>query len=121
MKVVTLDFETYWSQTHSLRKMSTIDYCMHEDTQIISCALKVGNGPTEVEFGEDDVRDMLDSIDWSDAWVVGHNMSEFDCMLLSWRFGVDPFMWGCTMAMARPIHAKTTGLSLAALGEHYGI
>lgn len=30
-------------------------------------------------------------------------------------------MYGCTLSMARPIHAKTTGLSLAKLVEHYGL
>src|SRR5690606_2925297 len=35
--------------------------------------------------------------------------------------GVRPLLWGCTLALATPIHAKTVGLSLAKLGEYYGI
>jgi DNA polymerase len=30
-------------------------------------------------------------------------------------------LWGCTLAMARPIHAKDVGLSLAKLVTHYGL
>jgi DNA polymerase len=42
-------------------------------------------------------------------------------MILAWRLGVKPKLWGCTLAMARPIHAKDVGLSLAKLVTHYGL
>jgi len=119
MKIATVDLETYWAVGHSLTKMSPIAYCMHPDTEIISCALKLGDGPTVVAFGEYDVRDILNDVDWSQYWLIGHNMSGFDAMILAWRFGIKPRLWGCTLAMARPIHAKDVGLSLAKLVEHY--
>ena len=121
MRIATVDLETFWSPTHSLTKMSPIKYCMHPDTDIISCAFKFDNGPTEVVFGEDEVIAYAREIDWSKYWVVGHNMSGFDAMILSWRMGVKPLLWGCTLAMARPIHAKDVGLSLGKLVEHYGL
>ena len=119
MKIAIVDLETYWAVGHSLTKMSPIAYCMHPDTEIISCAFKFGNEPTVVAFGEQQVRDVCDSVDWSEYWLVGHNMSGFDAMILSWRLGIKPKLWGCTLAMARPIHAKDVGLSLAKLVEHY--
>ena len=121
MKICTVDLETYWAVGHSLTKMSPIAYCMHPDTEIISCAFKFGNDPTVVVFGEQAVIDYCNSVDWSQYWVVGHNMSGFDAMILSWRLGVKPKLWGCTLAMARPIHAKDVGLSLAKLVAHYGL
>ena len=121
MKIAIVDLETYWAVGHSLTKMSPIAYCMHPDTEIISCAFKFGNEPTIVAFGEQQVRDVCDSVDWSEYWLVGHNMSGFDAMILSWRLGIKPKLWGCTLAMARPIHAKDVGLSLAKLVEHYKI
>jgi len=121
VKIATVDLETYWAVGHSLTKMSPIAYCMHEDTEIISCAFKFGNDPTVVVFGEQDVIDYCAKVDWSQYWVVGHNMSGFDAMILSWRLGVKPKLWGCTLAMARPIHAKDVGLSLAKLVAHYGL
>jgi len=119
MKICTVDLETYWSVTHSLTKMSPIAYCMHSDTEIISCAFKFDDGPTEVIFGEADVIAYANKVDWSQYWVVGHNLSGFDAMILSWRMGIKPKLWGCTLAMARPIHAKDVGLSLSKLVEHY--
>ena len=92
---------------------------MHPDTEIISCAFKFGNDPTVVIFGEQAVKDYCTKIDWSQYWVVGHNLSGFDSMILSWRLGIKPLFWGCTLAMARPIHAKDVGLSLAKLVAHY--
>lgn len=121
MKICTVDLETYWSQTHSLTKMSPIAYCMHPDTEIISCSFKFDDEPTEVVFGEANVIAYANNVDWSQYWVVGHNLSGFDAMILSWRMGVKPKLWGCTLAMARPIHAKDVGLSLAKLVEHYDL
>ena len=119
MKVCTVDLETYWSVTHSLSKMSPIAYCMHPDTEIISCAFKFDDEPTEVVFGEANVIAYASKVDWSQYWVVGHNLSGFDSMILSWRMDIKPKLWGCTLAMARPIHAKDVGLSLAKLVAHY--
>ena len=51
-------------------------------------------------------------------------------MILAWRFGVKPRMWGDTMCMARPRFAKTTatvdgkqkdGVSLGKLVQEFGV
>lgn len=118
---VVVDFETYWSQTHSLTKMSPIEYVMHPETEIISCSAKTNGHDTLVEFGEENVIKKIRAFDWSDKLVIAHNMSGFDAMILAWRCGIKPAMWGCTLAMARPLHAKDAGGSLAALVKHYGI
>lgn len=121
MQIVFMDFESFWSQTHTLTKMNPIAYVMHPETEIISLAIKFGNYPTDVIFGEDEIRKMVAKIDWSDKMVVAHNMSEFDAMICAWRFGIKPKMWGCTLAMAAPIHQKDVGGSLKALVAHYGL
>jgi hypothetical protein len=119
MKVVFIDFETFWSKEHTLSKMSALDYVMHTDTEIISCATKDGDSSTRVIFGEDKIKKHLQFMDWSDSMAVAHNMSAFDAMILAWRFGVRPKMWGCTLAMAKPIHGLSVGNSLAKLVTHY--
>jgi DNA polymerase len=123
MKLVPtfMDYETFWSQTHSLSKMSPMAYVMHPETEIISLAYKFDRDRTHVIFGEDKVKAWVREVDWSDKYLISHNNEGFDSMISAWRLGIDPAMWGCTLAMARPIHAKTTGLSLAKLVEHYGI
>lgn len=120
MQIVTVDFESYYSVTHSLTKMPPIEYVMHPDTEIMCVAIKINNNPTQVYVG-DEIKPALDAIDWSDSFVLGHNMSEFDSLILSYRFGINPKQWGCTMAMARPFFSKTCGLKLDNLCEHFGI
>lgn len=121
MRLAVIDFETYWAAEHSLTKMLPMAYVMHPDTELISCSIKINHYPTDVFFGEPEIRRVLHKLDWSDTLVVAHNMSGFDAMILSWRLGIRPKMWGCTLAMARAIHSKTTGNSLAKLVEHHGL
>lgn len=125
MKICVLDLETFWDTKHSLSKMSPIKYCMHPDTEIISCGFKFIDGKkereTKVIFGEQKILDFCKIIDWSQWVVVGHNLAGFDAMICSWRMGIKPKMWGCTLSMAAPIHAKTVGGSLAKLVTHYGL
>ena len=121
MHIVTLDFETFWSKTHTLKKMDPLSYVMHEDTEIISCSVAVGSSDPECVFGEDEVVRLLRDAAIPRALVVAHNMSAFDSYLLTNRLGFVPRMYGCTQAMARPHFAKTVGLSLAALVKHFKI
>lgn len=119
---IIYDFETFWSASHSLTKMSGIEYVQHPDTEIISCSIQEGlDGQAVTYFGYDDIAARFAQIDWSNAWAIAHNNSEFDAMILAWRFNVTPKMWGCTLAMARPIHAKVAGGSLKALADYYGL
>lgn len=121
MNILTLDFETYWSQTHSLSKMSPITYVMHPDTEIISCSMKVNDYNTDVFFGEADIRKAFASLSIGEYALLGHNMSGFDAMICAWRFGLKPRMWMCTLAMARPLHGNASSVSLGALVERYGL
>lgn len=120
MDVYTIDFETFWSTDYSVSKMSPLEYVLGDRYETISCSIKRNDEPTEVFFG-DEVEDALSRIDWPQVAACGHNMSGFDAYILAYRYKAHPKLWLCTAAMARPIHAKTTGASLAALVKHYGL
>lgn len=121
MRICYADFETYWSVDHSLTKMNPIDYVMHPDTEVISLAAKFDDGETHCVFGEDKIANLLSRIDWSDVMLVGHNMSGFDAMIFAWRFGVKPKLWGCTLAMSRPLFQTTVGGSLKKVSAELGV
>lgn len=123
MDVLTLDFESYWATDYTLSKMSPLEYVLGDRFEVISCSIKLNHYPTDVFFGYDDVRHAFKSIDRKvrESLMLGHNMSGFDAYICSYVFGLKPRMWGCTQAMARPVFAKTVGLSLAKLVEHFGI
>lgn len=121
MDLLTIDFESYWAQDHSLSKMTPIEYVMHPETELISCSFKWNNAPTDVVFGEDAIRRAFAKINPDDKLCVAHNMSGFDALVLAWRLNWRPKMWGCTLAMARPKYERTVGLSLAKLVAHFGL
>jgi len=131
MQPVFLDFESYWDSNHTLSKMSPTEYIMHPETEIQSVSIKIGTEPAYVIFGEERIREhLLNDIDWTDVMVIGHNMSGFDSMILAWRFGINPKMYGCTAAMARSQYSKTstlvdgknlTGVSLKKLAAELGV
>lgn len=119
MQIMTIDFESYWDSECSLSKLSPLQYIRHREFEIISASIKIEAYPTDVFFGESDVRHALRNLDTKKRAALAHNMTGFDAYVLHYVFGVNPKLWLDTLAMARPIHAKTTGLSLAKLVEHY--
>jgi DNA polymerase len=121
MDIITVDYESFWSSEYTLSKMSPLAYVMGDQYETISCSIKVNAGPTEVYFGHDDVAAAFAELDVPNSAMLAHNNSGFDAYISAYRFGLRPRMWLCTAAMARPKHAKTIGVSLAKLVQHYGI
>lgn len=119
LPIWTIDFESFWSRQYSLSKMSPLEYVKGKEFQLISCSVKLNDYPTDVLFGEKEIRHAFSKIDWSKAGMCAHNMSGFDAYIVAYYLGIRPRMWFCTAAMARPIHGKTTGVSLAKLVQHY--
>lgn len=101
--------------------MNPILYVLHPETEIQSVAIAFDDGPVEVLFGEEAIRDHYAKIDWSDVMLVAHNNSGFDALIAAWRFGIKPKAWGCTLAMARPFYGVTVGGSLKKVSEAMGI
>ena len=64
MKLVTLDFETFYSKEYSLSRMTTQEYIDHESFEVIGVAAKVGAGETEWCSGNwDTINIFLRSLD----------------------------------------------------------
>lgn len=119
MDIVTIDFETYYSQQFSLSKMTTEHYVRSPEFEIIGLGVKVNDGPVDTYSGTDPAK-FLKSIDYSDKAILCHNTA-FDGAILSWRLGIKPKLWLDTLSMARPKHQSTVGGSLKALTRLYGL
>ena len=117
MDIVTIDFETYYSQQFSLSKMTTEHYVRSPEFEIIGLGVKVNDGPVDTYSGTDPAK-FLKSIDYSDKAILCHNTA-FDGAILSWRLGIKPKLWLDTLSMARPKHQSTVGGSLKALTRLY--
>jgi len=121
MQIVTIDFETYYDKTYSLKNKTTEEYLRDPRFEVIGVAVKVGNHPTDWISGtHPEIRNTLHGIDWSNKAVLAHN-TMFDGAILSWLFGVRPKVLLDTLCMARSIHGVEAGGSLKALAERYGI
>jgi DNA polymerase len=120
MTPITFDFESFWSTEFSLSKISFMEYIKSPDFEVISVAIKIGNAPTEVYFG-DDVEAAIKSIDWSDAAAIAHNGNEFDHPLLVWKYDVHPKLFVDTLALSKAQFQSEVGGSLKKLSEHFGL
>lgn len=117
MRIVTIDFETFYSRDYSLSKMTTEAYVRRPEFEVIGLGVKDGKKPT-VTYTGDDVQGFLDSFDLENAAILCHN-TLFDGAILSWRYGIKPKFWLDTLSMAKPLHKVTVGGSLKALAKFY--
>jgi DNA polymerase I-like protein with 3'-5' exonuclease and polymerase domains len=121
MKLICLDFETFYSREFSLSKMTTESYIRDPRFEVIGVAVKVDDGETEWFSGSyEDTAQLLEQFDIENSALIAHNAA-FDCAILNWHFGIKPKFIFDTLSMARPLHALTVGGSLAKLVEHYGL
>ena len=119
MRIITIDFETYYSREYSLSKMTTESYIRDPRFEVIGVGIKVDDNPPDWYSG-DNVGRFLNSLDYSKDAIVAHN-TVFDGAILSWVYGIKPKFWFDTLSMARPFHHSTVGGSLKALANHYNL
>lgn len=119
---VTLDFETYYDDEYSLSKMTAEEYIRDPRFEIIGLGIRWPGAPTRwLSMPEDQLRAGLQRLDWSNKLVVGHNLSEFDSLILTEKLGVRPKFYQCTLSLARTLHGGKQSKSLAALCKLYGL
>ena len=121
MQVVCLDFETFYSKTFSLSKLTTEEYLRSPEFQTIGYSIKIDDGKTKWYTGShEELLDELNKVDWDKSMLLCHN-TLFDGAILSWIFGLQPFAYLDTLCMARAIHGVNAGGSLKALAERYSL
>lgn len=121
MQLLTLDFETTYSKTYSLSKMTTEAYVNDPQFEVVGVAVKINEEPTQWFTGNMmETAQWLAQFDWGNSIVVAHN-ALFDGAILGWRFNIHPKVIVCTLSMARALHAVSVGGSLAAMSEYYGL
>jgi DNA polymerase I-like protein with 3'-5' exonuclease and polymerase domains len=122
MKLITIDFETYYDKDYSLSKMTTEEYVRDAWFEVIGIGVKVDDGETHWASGSFETLKLWlhESFDWSNAGVLAHN-TMFDGAILGWLFGIKPRVWFDTLSMARALHGVEVGGSLKALTERYGL
>ncbi len=119
MKIVTLDFETYYSTEYSLRKMSPAEYILDPQYQCTGLAVKRSDQKSFWVDG-DDVQEFFDN-EPEDVMAVSHN-ALFDMCICAWRYGWMPKIMVDTLGIARAtLQAQLRSLSLDKVAEHLGL
>lgn len=119
MTILTIDFETYYSQEFSLTKLTTEEYIRADEFEVIGVSVQVdGAEPVWFSGTMSDTEDWLKQFDWASSVALAHN-AMFDAAILSWCFNIKPKRWLDTLSMARALHGTEVGGSLAVLAEHY--
>lgn len=124
MKIVTLDFESYYDrgQKYSLSSISTEAYVCDPRFQAIGVSAMIDDGPCDWFSGTlAETKEWLYQYDLWGSAVAGHHML-FDGLILQKHFGIVPRLYVDTLSMARPLlGSRLKSLSLAALAKHYGL
>ena len=121
MKLITIDFETYYSADVGFSKQTTEEYVRDPQFHVIGVAVKVDDGEPEWASGtHEQLKGWLDQFDWAGSMALAHN-AMFDGFILNEHFDIRPKFWVDTLCMGRAVHGVEVSGSLAALAERYGL
>ena len=121
MRIITLDFETFYDSDFSLSKLTTEAYIKDSRFQVIGVGIKVDDGLTHWYTGTHKyIKEVLDSYKINENALLCHN-TIFDGAILSFVFDIVPKLYLDTLSMARALHGINAGGSLKYLVEKYNI
>lgn len=123
MKLITLDFETYYDSKIKLgfKHQTTEEYVKDKRFEVIGVGVQVDDCAAEWFSGSHkEILDYLERLDIPGSALLCHN-TLFDGCILSWHFGIKPAFMFDTLCMARALHGVEVGGSLAKLAERYDL
>lgn len=99
MERITLDFETYYDQDYSLRKMTPVEYILDARFEVISMSVK-RPGRKAFILHPHQIPAFFAMLDPAKTIVVTHN-ALFDACIMAWIFNFVPKLLACTLSMSR--------------------
>ena len=117
--IITLDFETFFSQDYSLTKLTTEAYVRDKRFEPHGCAVRAPGGET-AWITPLHLKKFFDSVDWAQVAILCHH-AHFDGLILAHYYRVRPRAWLDTLSMARLVHGNHISNSLESLARHYAL
>lgn len=117
-KLVTLDFETYFDNDYTLKKMSTSEYIRDPRFKAHMVSIKIGRKKTKV-VPHKNIAAELFRFDWAQHDLLCHNTA-FDGLILSHHFGVIPRFYYDTLSMARGLFSNDVDADLDSVAQYLG-
>jgi hypothetical protein len=119
LKIIGLDFETYYDKEYSLRKMTPVEYVLDPRFEPIGCAVKDPGQPSYWVEGPD-LRKYFGQAD-KDAGYVTHN-ALFDMCITSWRYDWRPRLMIDTLGISRAcLGHELRSVALKSVAVHLGL
>lgn len=124
MRVICLDFETYFDREYSLKKMTTEAYVRDPRFEAHGVAIVEG-GENDDWLRPDQLRRQIN--DWKVRRELGEKIcmlchhAHFDGLILSHHFDYRPDFWLDTLSMGRVCFDGTVSLSLDSLSRRFGL
>ena len=101
MKLVTLDFETYYDKDYSLRKMNTIEYVTDERFKAHGVSIQFDNG-LPLYYSGPEMEPALRAALNGPCTLVCQN-TKFDAFILHHHYGLYPTRYADTRSMAKAL------------------
>lgn len=121
MRILTIDFESYYSTEYSLSRMTTEEYVRGAEFEVIGVSVQEDDGePVWFSGSMTQTEKFLRQYDWENSLALAHNAA-FDSAILTWLFDIHPKGWLDTLSMGRALHGTEVGGSLKVLAQHYNI
>lgn len=121
-KIITCDFETYWSKEFTLSSpnYNTSSYVRDKQFAIHCMAIAHGEKSKTHVYRGDDIEKVLRDIDWENHILLAQNTA-FDGFIIAHHFKIIPGYYLDTMSMARALHNERSFARLAVLAPLYSV
>lgn len=115
-----IDYETYYSQEYSLRRMTVPEYILDPRFECMGAAVKKEGEPA-YWVDANNLPAFFAGLDPDDTMLVSHN-ALFDACITAWVYGFVPKLTGDTLGVARAsIGHELRSLSLGSVALHLGV
>lgn len=118
MRFVCLDYETFFDDEYTLKKLSQEHYIRDKRFEAHGAAIKWSEQHPARWYDERQLRQVLKEEDWSDVALICHH-AQFDGFILSHHYSVVPRQWFCTLSMARLRLGNYLSVSLDSVRSHF--
>lgn len=118
-RIACVDFETYYDDQFSLRKMSNVEYIRDQRFHLTAVGIQMDNEPYARVYDGDNAYRALAAIDWSETAFLAHHC-QFDSLIMTDYLDLTPCFYMDTLSMARALHGTHIRLGLEYLAPLYG-
>lgn len=118
MKLIVIDFESYYSREYSLSKLSTDAYILDPRFETIGVGVRVAG--SEPVWVTENIEEYLHSLDLPNNAVLCWH-TQFDGFILTQRYGITAGLWLDGLSMARAMLPHLRSHSLANVAKYLGV